>query len=48
MVKNLKKNMELNWFYGFFVIAVVQALKKFPVVNASIDGMMLFIMDSKI
>ena len=25
-------------FMGFFVIAVVQALKKFPVVNASIDG----------
>ena len=25
-------------FLGFFVIAVVQALKKFPVVNASIDG----------
>ena len=23
---------------GFFVIAAVQALKKFPVVNASIDG----------
>ena len=25
-------------FMGFFVIAAVQALKKFPVVNASIDG----------
>ena len=25
-------------FMGFFVIAVVQALKKFPAVNASIDG----------
>ena len=25
-------------FMGFFVIAVVQALKKFPIVNASIDG----------
>ena len=25
-------------YMGFFVIAVVQALKKFPVVNASIDG----------
>ena len=25
-------------FMGFFIIAVVQALKKFPIVNASIDG----------
>ena len=25
-------------FMGFFVIAAVQALKKFPIVNASIDG----------
>ena len=30
-------NVKLG-FMGFFVIAAVQALKKFPVVNASIDG----------
>ena len=28
-------------FMGFFVLAAVQALKKFPVVNASIDGLSL-------
>ena len=39
MVKSLKNNMELKLgFMGFFVIAAVQALKKFPIVNASIDG----------
>src|SRR5207244_8216119 len=26
------------WFMGFFVKAAVHALKKFPIVNASIDG----------
>lgn len=30
-------NIKLG-FMGFFVIAAVQALKKFPIVNASIDG----------
>ena len=34
----LKQHSVKLGFMGFFVIAAVQALKKFPLVNASIDG----------
>ena len=46
-IKNLRKKYGQEFekqhginrgFMGFFIIAAVQALKKFPIVNASIDG----------
>ena len=36
--KIFKKNMELNWFYVFFVKACNSWFKIFPAINAEIEG----------
>ena len=42
--ETFEKDMVYAWVYVFFTIAVVEALKRFPIVNASVDSMILFIM----